>query len=69
LAKMGIPKEIRDRVLNHITSLRDPESKHYNLYEFQAERRDAFCRWATEIEGLIKPAAVVPMRAPRGRRR
>jgi integrase len=68
LAKMGIPKEIRDRVLNHITSLRDPESKHYNLYEFQAERRDAFCRWAAEIEAIIKPAAVVPIRA-KGRRR
>ena len=25
LARMGIPKEIRDRTLNHITSLRDPE--------------------------------------------
>ena len=30
-ARAGIPKEIRDRALNHITSLRDPELKHYNL--------------------------------------
>jgi integrase len=68
-AKMGIPKEIRDRALNHITSLRDPESKHYNLYEFQAEKRAALARWAAEIEGIIEPAAIVPIRAAKGRRR
>ena len=49
LARMGIPKEIRDRALNHISSLRDPESKHYNLYEFEKEKREAFSRWAAEI--------------------
>ena len=68
-AKMGIPKEIRDRALNHITSLRDPESKHYNLYEFERKKREAFGRWAAEIEKIIQPAAVVPIRAARGRRR
>jgi integrase len=69
LARMGIPKEIRDRALNHITSLRDPESKHYNLYEFQAEKRDALTRWAAELEGIIQPAAVVAMHPAKGRRR
>jgi integrase len=68
LAKMGIPKEVRDRALNHITSLRDPESKHYNLYEFQAEKREALGKWAAEIEGIIKPVSVVPMRPIKGRR-
>jgi integrase len=67
LAKMGIPKEIRDRALNHISSLRDPESKHYNLYEFQAEKRQALGKWAAEIEALVKPAPVVPIRV-KGRR-
>jgi integrase len=69
LARMGIPKEIRDRTLNHVTSLRDPESKHYNLYEFQAEKRAALARWADEVEGIIKPASVVTIRAAKGRRR
>ena len=69
LARMGIPKEIRDRALNHITSLRDPESKHYNLYEFQAEKRDALGKWAAEIQGIIEPAVIVPIRAAKGRRR
>ena len=70
LARMGIAKEIRNRALNHITSLRDPESRHYNLHEFQSEKRDAFSRWAAELEGIIKPATVVPIRtASKGRRR
>jgi integrase len=67
LARMGIPKEIRDRALNHITSLRDPESKHYNTHEYESEKRDAFSRWAAEIETLIKPAPVVRIRV-KGRR-
>jgi integrase len=69
LAKMGVPKEIRDRALNHITSLRDPESKHYNVYEFEKEKREAFGRWTAEIESITKPAAIVPIRAAKGRRR
>jgi integrase len=70
LARMGIAKEIRGRALNHITSLRDPESRHYNLHEFQSEKRDAFSRWGAELEGIIKPATVVPIRAAsKGRRR
>jgi integrase len=67
LARMGIPKEIRDRTLNHITSLRDPESRHYNLHEFQAEKREALGKWAAEIEGIIQPARIVPIRV-KGRR-
>jgi integrase len=69
LAKMGISKEIRDRALNHITSLRDPESKHYNLYEFQSEKRQALGKWAAEIQAIIEPAAIVPIRAAKERRR
>jgi integrase len=69
LAKMGIPKEIRDRALNHITSLRDPESKHYNVYEFEKEKREALGKWVAEIQGIIKPAAIIPIRAAKGRRR
>jgi integrase len=58
LAKMGIPKEIRDRVLNHAASQHDPESKHYNKYEFQKEKRAALVQWAAEIGSLIGPAKV-----------
>jgi integrase len=68
LAKMGVSKEVRDRVLNHITSRRDPEGKNYNLYEYRTEKAAALNRWADEIVTMIKPAAVVPMRT-RGLRR
>jgi integrase len=68
LARMGIPKEVRDRTLGHVTALRDPEARHYNVHEFSAERRSALGKWAAEIEGIIKPAAIVPIRAAKGRR-
>ena len=65
-ARMGIAKEIRDRALNHITALRDPESRHYNVHEFRAEKRAALSRWAEEIQSIIEPV-VVPIH--KGRRR
>src|SRR4029453_6241991 len=69
LARMGIPKEIRDRALTHITSLRDPKPKNYNLYEFQRGKRQRPDKGAAEIEEIIRPATVVPIRAAKGRRR
>jgi integrase len=68
LARMGIAKEIRDRALNHITSLRDPESRHYNTHEYEREKREALNKWGTEIQGIIETVAIVPMRAAKARR-
>jgi integrase len=65
LAKMGITKEVRDRVLNHITSRRDPEGRNYNLYEYRAEKAAALNQWAAEIASLLKPAPAVPLHAER----
>lgn len=67
LAKMGVSKEVRDRVLNHISSRRDPEGKNYNLYEYRKEKAAALNRWADEIAAVVKPLANVPMRG-RGHR-
>jgi integrase len=58
LAEMGIAKEVRDRCLNHVTSLRDPESKHYNVYAFEKERRAALGQWANKISSIIDPVPV-----------
>ena len=66
LARIGNSERDRDRALNHITSLRDPESKHYNVYEFEREKRAALSRWAEEIQSIIEPV-VVPIH--KGRRR
>jgi integrase len=67
-ARMGIAKEVRDRALNHVSSLRDPESRHYNLHEFRAEKREAFDKWTNEIAAIIEPASVVPISTPNRRR-
>jgi integrase len=57
LAQIGILKEIRDRVLNHATALRDIGSRHYNLHEFQEEKRTALNRWSGELAALTTLAA------------
>lgn len=71
LAELRIPKEIRDRVLNHIP--RDIGSRHYNLHDFADEKREALARWAAVVRSLvIEPSpAVVPIASARdrGRRR
>ena len=38
-----MPKEIRDRCLNHVSS--DVGDKHYNMYDYSDEKRDALTRW------------------------
>ena len=63
LAALRIPKEIRDRVLNHVSG--DVGSKHYNLHDYAEEKREALTRWASVIRSLVTgtPAKVVPLAA------
>jgi integrase len=68
LAQMGIPKEVRSAALGHVPRRSDVEARHYLVHEFEKEKREAFSRWAAEIEGIIKLAAVVPIRNAKGRR-
>jgi integrase len=51
LAELRIPKEIRDRVLNHVST--DVGSKHYNLHDYSDEKRDALNRWARVVNTLV----------------
>ena len=63
LAGLGIPQETRDRVLNHIGN--DVGTKHYNRYDYAAEKRDALTRWNSALSGILKltnGATVVPLR-------
>ena len=61
LAALGIPREIRDRCLNHIGG--DVGTKNYNRYEFLAEKRDAFARWSAVLSSILHgtSATVVPL--------
>jgi integrase len=51
LAELRVPKEVRDRVLNH--AARDVGSKHYNLHDYADEKRDALNRWAKLVNALV----------------
>jgi integrase len=51
LAKLRIPKETRDRVLNHIPG--DVGSKHYNKHDYADEKREALSRWALEVNAIL----------------
>jgi integrase len=70
LAGLRIPKEIRDRVLNHAPG--DVGSKHYNLHDYADEKREALGRWASVVDSIVAGtnAAVVSIAAARdgGRR-
>ena len=55
LASMGVPREIRDAVLNHAIS--GVGSKHYNRYDFAAEKRAALNRWALAVAAILDPVA------------
>ena len=63
LAELRIPKEIRDRVLNHAPS--DVGSKHYNLHDYADEKRNALHRWAAVVKAIVTgaSAALVPISA------
>ena len=63
LAELQIPKEIRDRCLNHIPS--DVGSKHYNKYEFHDEKREALKRWAAALEAIISESGATVLQSRR----
>jgi integrase len=67
LAEMGISKEDRDCVLNHVRS--DIGTKHYDLYERAKEKRAALDRWSAELTGILSPAAIVSIGVARKRAR
>jgi integrase len=51
LAELRIPKEIRDRVLNHVSS--DIGDKHYNMHDYADEKRDALARWSAALSAIL----------------
>jgi hypothetical protein len=65
LSALGVAKEVRDRVLNHVQG--DVGSKHYNLYQFVAEKRAALMRFESALTAILggESAAVVSLEARR----
>jgi integrase len=54
LAALGVPREIRERVLNHKTARRTTEGRHYNVYEFSSEKRSALNQWSDALSVALK---------------
>jgi integrase len=62
MAAAKVPKEYRDRVLNHVDS--SVGGVHYNMHDYEDEKREALEKWARRLEGMLtgKESNVVPMR-------
>jgi hypothetical protein len=53
MAKLGVPSEIRERVLNQVTGRRQSISARYDQYEYLAEKRDALARWEAHLLSIV----------------
>jgi integrase len=51
LSALGVPKDIRDRLMNHAP--RDVGERHYDQYDFVKEKREALTRWADALSELV----------------
>lgn len=67
LAALGVSREIRDHVLGHGLAAGGVGERHYNLYDFAREKRDALALWDAALAKILEPgaAAVVPLKAVR----
>lgn len=59
LAKLGCPRVVQDRILNHVDS---SVSAIYDVHRYNAEARDWLQKWADYLEALTA-RNVVPLRA------
>jgi len=61
MGELGLSKEIRDRLHNH--ALQDVSSKHYDRYDYLAEKTAAMTAWGEYLGAVIAGAEVLPIRA------
>lgn len=64
MGKAGIRKEDRDRFQNH--AMKDVSSRHYDRYDYLAEKRQVMAVWDTYLQNILAgspPASVVQLRA------
>ena len=53
LARLGVSKDIRARILNHVEGARSVTDAVYNQHEFWAEKRTALELWEAELRRII----------------
>ncbi len=54
MSKMGIEKHTRERVQNHIDS--SVSAKHYDAYDYDAEKRQALEKWSRKLKQIVEGA-------------
>jgi integrase len=57
MGELGISKHIRDRLQNH--ALQDVSSKHYDRYEYEAEKRIALASWEKKLNDVATDNVLV----------
>jgi len=60
MGELGLSKAIRDRLHNH--ALQDVSEKHYDRYDYLAEKTAAMTAWGEYLEAVIAGAEIVPIR-------
>jgi integrase len=53
LASLGVPKEVSEKVLNHVSNSASDLEAIYNRYEYLPERKAALVQWGHYLEGII----------------
>ncbi len=64
-ARLRIPTEVTERMLNHVSELFGGVAGIYNLFQYDSERREAMEAWARYVMAVVDgspPANVVPLR-------
>jgi hypothetical protein len=51
MARLGVSRFVVDRVTNHLDQ--SVTGRHYDLNDYQAEKREALDSWAAEIEQIV----------------
>ena len=55
LPQIGVPADIRDRLMNHIPT--DVGTKHYDRYQYMDEKRAALTTWDASLSTILKGGA------------
>jgi integrase len=53
MAKIGVPRELRERVQNQITGRSQSIGARYDQYEYLSEKRDALARWEAHLLSIV----------------
>lgn len=56
MARMGISREIRERVVNQVTGQRESMGAHYDHHTYLEERRAALAAWEAELLRIVGSA-------------